>query len=58
MLIAVLMTLKLHCDVISPSVLEVLVGERVVVQIVVLMTLKLHPDVLSPSVLEVLLGSK
>jgi hypothetical protein len=55
-LIAVLMMLKLHRDILSPSVLGVLIREQVVVLIAVLMTLKLHCDVLSPSVLEVLVG--
>ena len=46
MLIAVLMTLKLHCDVLFLSVLETLVGERVGVLVGVLMTLNYLRDVL------------
>jgi hypothetical protein len=45
-LIAVLMTLKLHCDVLFLSVLETLVGEHVGVLVGVLMMLNYHRDVL------------
>ncbi len=55
-LIAVLMTLKLYCGVLSLSMLETLIGDQVVVLIGVLMTLKNNCDVLSPSVLGVLVG--
>jgi hypothetical protein len=55
-LIAVLLTLKLHCGVLSLSILETLFGEREVVLIGVLMTLNYHCGVLSPSVLGILVG--
>jgi hypothetical protein len=57
-LIAVLMMLKLHHDVLSLSVLETLVGEQVVVLIDVLMMLNYHYNVLSSSVLGVLVGEQ
>ncbi len=44
MLIAVLMTLKLHCNVLFLSVLETLVGEQVGVLVGVLMMLNYHCD--------------
>ncbi len=45
-LIAVLMTLKLHCNVLFLSVLETLIGEQVGVLVGVLMTLNYHCGVL------------
>ncbi len=45
-LIAVLMMLKLHCNVLFLSVLETLVGEQVGVLVNVLMMLNYHHDVL------------
>ncbi len=45
-LIAVLMMLKLHCDVLFLSVLETLVGEQVGVLVGVLMMLNYHSDML------------
>ncbi len=56
-LIVVLMTLKLHCDVLSLSVLETLVGEQVGVRVGVLMALNYHCDVLL-SVCGVLVGEQ
>jgi hypothetical protein len=55
-LIDVLMMLNYHCNVLSPSVLETLVGEQVIVIIDVLMMLNYHRDLLSPSVLGVFVG--
>ncbi len=53
MQVGVLMMLNYHRNVLSPSVLGVLVGEQVVV-LIVLMTLTYHRDVLL--LLEVLVG--
>ncbi len=53
-LIAVLMRLNLHCDGLSLSMLDTLIGEQVVVLVGVLMMLNYHCNVLS--VLGVLVG--
>ncbi len=45
-LIAMMMTLKLHCNVLFLSVLETLVGEQVGVLVGVLMMLNYHRDML------------
>ncbi len=56
MLVGVLMMLNYHRNVLSLSVLGVLVGEQVVVLIAVPMMLTFHCDMLLLLVLEVLIG--
>jgi hypothetical protein len=56
-LIVVLMTLKLHCGMLSLSVLETLIGEQVGLLVGVLMTLNYHHNVLL-SVFGVLFGER
>ncbi len=56
-LIVVLMTLKLNCNVLSLSVLETLIGEQVGLLVCVLMMLNYHRDVIL-SVFGVLVGER
>ena len=56
-LIAVLMTLKLHCNVLFLSMIETLVGEQVGVLVGVLMMLNYHHNVLL-SMLGILVGEQ